>query len=474
VRAAIQNPFPVVRAIHAAEAKRDPYRLLLLRDDASEILVIGEEPPFALPCIEVPRWERVAENLNSAVREQFQLSTLCLFTLDWLAAPTGDDRLRYQVMEVTRPIIGTSNRTRWIPRGRMNSLVFSNQQDFLAFSHLTAKLAEFQVCDTVGAFARPGWIQDLWDWVQRAIAPHGLRLSGAFRQLNASPTFALLRLETSHDDQAVWFKAVGEPNLREFSITAALSHLLPEFLPAVLATHDAWHGWLMSEFHAPTLEEKLDADAWPLSSYTLANLQLASLEQTSALIGAGCRDLRISCLLTWVEPFIEMMSRLMEQQQKATPPAMSTREVKVLGRRIKEALCDLAELHIPDALGHLDFNPGNILCSRDRCLFLDWAEAYIGPPLFTFDYLRVHLERIRPDDSEITSSSMHRTYREVWSSVIPLSAIVEGQRLARLLAVFAYAAASEQWHEPETAYIPRTAAYYRSLTRLMQREASLL
>jgi len=59
--------------------------------------------------------------------------------------------------------------------------------------------------------------------VQRAIEPYGLRLSGEFRQLNASPTFALLRLETT--GQALWFKAVGEPNLREFPIPSPIETL---------------------------------------------------------------------------------------------------------------------------------------------------------------------------------------------------------------------------------------------------------
>jgi hypothetical protein len=47
-----------------------------------------------------------------------------------------------------------------------------------------------------GPFGRLGWFPDLQRWVQDQIGTQGLHLNGRFRQLNACPTFSLIRFET--------------------------------------------------------------------------------------------------------------------------------------------------------------------------------------------------------------------------------------------------------------------------------------
>src|SRR6266436_3476410 len=56
--------------------------------------------------------------------------------------------------------------------------------------------------------------------------------------------------------------------------------------------------------------------------------------------------------------------------------------------------CELLEsFHLPDTLGHIDLNPGNILVSAESCVFLDWAEGCVSNPCLTFEYFRQHWER---------------------------------------------------------------------------------
>jgi hypothetical protein len=318
-----------------------------------------------------------------------------------------------------------------------------------------------------GPFGKPGCIEDLLSWVQHAIDPHGLRLRGEFRQLNASPTFALLRFETN--GSAVWFKAVGDPNLREFPISVALSILFPCFVPALIATHPPWHGWLTTEIPGSTLDEVPDGGAWERAAETLARLQISSLEKTDLLLEAGCRDLRIASLLTLVDPFMEVMSQLMEQQRKTPPPILDQDELLTLASQIKEALSELAELGVPDTLGHLDFNPGNILCSSDQCVFLDWAEAYVGPPFLTFEYLRTHLVRTQRKDVGL-SADVINAYETKWRTALSPEAVAVALNLAPFLAVFVYAAGMEGWRNPTWLHEPSAAAYLRSLTRRMHGE----
>jgi hypothetical protein len=457
------------RPVAARTAPQDLYRLLVLRKNGSELLVASERQPFTLPSAEIPRWERVAENLSAAVKKRYGVSVACLFTPELSAATTDGEQPLYQVMETREARIAVPDETRWLPLDSISDQSFADEQDLVAIADMLRQIAEFQGGAT-GPFGRPGWIEELSSWIQHEVEPYGLRLSGEFRQFNASPTFALLRLETNA--QAVWFKAVGEPNLREFPISVTLSSLFPGFVPTVIATHPAWHGWLTTEFPGSTLDEVPDASAWERAAQTLAELQIASVGNIDEFLEAGCRDLRVTSLLALVDPFMEAMSRLMEQQRKTPPRVFNRDELLTLGRQIKEALSELAELDIPDTLGHLDFNPGNILCSADQCVFLDWAEAYVGPPFLTFQYLLEHLSRSTQQDL-IGSCHLGDHYFSRWLCRTPREAVAVAQRLMPLLAVFTCATASD-WTDAQHSQDERFVGYLRSLTRRMQREVGML
>ena len=447
-------------------AQNDLYRLLLLRQNGSELLVAGERPSFTLPCVEIPRWERVAENMDAVVKKRYAISGICLF-MPGLGSGTECEQPLYQVIEARDGTVVPPDGTCWVPVDLLSGHSFADEQDSAAFGDTMREVRDFQSGAAKGPFGRPGWIDELFSWAQHELDPYGLRLNGGFRQLNASPTFALLRLETN--GPAVWFKAVGEPNLREFPISVTLSRLFPGFVPTVIATHPAWNGWLTTEFRGSMLDELQDASTWERAAQTLAELQVEAIRKGDRLLGAGCRDLRVPSLLTMVDPFADVMSELMEKQQKAAPPALSGPEVRTLARQVKDSLSDLAELDIPDTLGHLDFNPGNILCSADQCIFLDWAEGYVGPPFLTFEYLRAHLERLGRENASL-AADVASAYETSWRRVLCPEAVSAGFDLAPVLAVFAYVVGTETWRDPALLSDPKAAAYLRSLTRRMHSE----
>ena len=453
-------------AVVASCAPQDLCRILLLRKNGSELLVAGERRPCALPCVEIPRWERTGVNLNAVVRERYGISPVCLFTPD-LSVTTDGELPLYQVMETREANARAPEGMHWLPVDAFSEQFFAHAQDSRALTNTLQQIHKFENEETRGPFGKPGWIDELSSWIQHEVDPYGLRLTGEFRQLNASPTFALLRFETN--ESAVWFKAVGEPNLRELPISLTLSTLFPAFVPGILATHPAWHGWLMTEFVGSTLDEVADAYAWERAAQTLGELQIASLGTTDRLLDAGCRDLQVPSLLPLVDPFMEMMSQLMEQQQTTPPPVLDKEELRTLGRQIEEALSKLAELGIPDTLGHLDFNPGNILCSADRCVFVDWAEAYVGPPFLTLDYLRTHLGRTQREDAGL-SADVVTAYETHWRPVLSPEVVAEAMSVASVLAVFAYATATEEWRSPASFGESRAGGYLRSLTRRMHGE----
>jgi hypothetical protein len=301
-------------------------------------------------------------------------------------------------------------------------------------------------------------------------APLGLYPTGEFQQFNASPTFSLIRFETN--GPALWFKAVGEPNLRESPITVELANLFPSFVPRMIARHKDWNGWLTIETEGTHPDENSDSEAWTRVAKTFGELQIASLGQTQLLLNAGCRDMGARTLLGLIEPFLEVMADLMEQQTKQLPPPLSRSEIATLRMQLQNALSEATDSEIPNAIGHLDFNPGNIVVNHSACTFLDWAEACAGPPFLTFQYLLEHLRRYRQTNS--WQSTVTSAYLDTWRSVISQAQITEALRLSPLLAVFAYAACTDAWRDPEARKRTETARYFRSLTRRMKREAESL
>jgi aminoglycoside phosphotransferase (APT) family kinase protein len=167
---------------------------------------------------------------------------------------------------------------------------------------------------------------------------------------------------------------------------------------------------------------------------------------------------------------MEVMCELMDQQTKNFPPALRRDQVLVLGEDIKKAAVAWMDLGIPDTLGHLDLNPGNVVVSDGHCVFLDWAEACIGPPFLTFDFLRAHFCQTRFADDSATARIAGR-YGNKWNSLLSAVAVNDGLRLASLLAPYAYAVGTDLLRDEEQLRNSNTAGYLRSLVRRMQRES---
>jgi hypothetical protein len=305
-------------------------------------------------------------------------------------------------------------------------------------------------------------------WTGEVIRPLGLELAGPFCQYNASPSFSLIRFETN--GPAVWFKAVGEPTLREFPVTLKLAERFPRFIPEVLGTKPEWNGWLSREVDGQNLGETKDTTSWEQAATELARLQIESISESQAILQFGAHDLEAKCLLTAVDPFFDLVARLMEEQPKVPPAILSRDELSLLKLRIEDALTLLEDLRIPDTLGHLDLNPWNVIVSVDDCVFVDWAEAYVGHPFFSFEYLVEHFRRAIDTDVAL-ESRLASCYSAPWQQLLSGEIVAEALALAPLAAVFACATGSGAWKNQERLEDPKVAGYFRSLARRMNREA---
>src|SRR5712664_3776756 len=109
------------------------------------------------------------------------------------------------------------------------------------------------------------------------------------------------------------------------------------------------------------------------------------------------------------------MAEFMAAQEKRSPAPLAKSELASLGEGLKEACSLLQSFRLPDTLGHIDFNPGNILMSADRCVFLDWAEGCVSNPLITFEYLREHILRSGIQEP-LAAEHLTAAYLRRWTS----------------------------------------------------------
>ena len=448
------------------QSDRETCRVIVLGRNREDVLLRVSQAGSFLPSVELPRWQRQAEHLTAALRRDFGCDAICLFTPENPSSGIESNGIHYEVMECWQDE-GRAGGSVWKP---IDSLVERSFQDNSEFRMIGQCLRELDCYeqDLASPFVKRGWFAELRNWTAEILRSHGLELTGRFHQYNASPSFSLIRFETS--GPAVWFKAVGEPNQREFPITLQLAELFPTFTSEILGTQPGWNGWLSREAPGTNLGDTKDIALWERAARGLARLQIESIPKSEPVFDSGAHDLRPDALMASVDPFFDLVAQLMEEQTKTPPPTLSRQELNLLKLRIEDSLTLLEDLRIANTLGHLDLNPGNIIVCADRSIFVDWAEAYLGHPFLSFQYLLEHFRRAVLASPEFESRLME-AYKAPWQNLVPAEIVDKALILASLAAVFAYAAGTGAWRDQQRLRDPNLAGYFRALARRMNREA---
>lgn len=440
---------------------------VMTRHDDGEILLSRDRDCFSIPAFEIPQRQRVAPNLLSAIQTHFGFCAVCRFSLP---VPDSDSDGRCVVLEVLndRPVRG---RSVWIPVPEIewNRIEPPAARDILwkALARATAYNAGL----VAGRFVRPGWLEEVLSWARACLASHSMELRGAWSQYNMGPDYSLISLDT--DGRAVWFKAVGEANLREFSITKQLADLRLPHLPPLLAVHRDWHAWLMFDCGANFLDGSASRNQWEAAARGLAELQVASVSGCRPLAEAGCQDLRMPVLRDAIEPFLSGISVLMRRQQTVPPRRLNINDLRLIERWVKASCRDLEILGIPDSLGHSDLNSGNVLFDDGGSVFIDWMQGHLGHPFLTFEYLLALNRRLLPADIALTDA-LRQEYLGCWRDVCSVRQLKQSLKLIPLVAPLAYALSCHDLREGADGVRPELAALLRSLARRMRAEAERL
>jgi hypothetical protein len=448
-------------------SNRGTYRLIIVGRNTPEMLLRASQSASLLPLVEVAPTQRIAEQLTREVHRIWGIRTCCLFIPRFVTSDQNTEQVNYAVMESLDPSDGPSGGFSWVPTGLAESRL--RDADAAAVRSSSGELDSYAQKPRTGPFGRVGWLRELSPWVQDRIDPWGERLSGNFRQLNAGPTFSLIRLETTGG--AVWFKATGEPNRQELPISLCVARLFPRSVPRVLGVHLPWNGWLSREEPGTTLDQFTELAAWERVATDLAHLQIASIGRETELLKASSQDLRLRTLVGQIDRFLRRMAQLMAVQQKKNPRPLTDAEIEILGRHLETACSVLERTKLPDTLGHIDFNPGNILVSPERSVFLDWAEGAVASPFLTFEYFREHLRQSQVGNPAAIER-VTVAYTRPWLSLFSPEDLTTALAVAPLVAPFACAVATQRWDTSIEALDPTLGGYLRSLTRRMYGEAT--
>jgi hypothetical protein len=238
-------------------------------------------------------------------------------------------------------------------------------------------------------------------------------------------------------------------------------------VPAVWGAHSFWNGWISPEARGQALEDVAEVSVWESVARDLAQLQIASIGKHTELLESGSKDLRLPGLRDEIDPFLVRMAELMAAQQKHTPRALTNDDLALVGDSLNEACSMLEDVGMPDTLGHMDFNPGNIFLSPERCVFIDWAEGAVTKPVITQEYLLEHYRCKYPADWA-GIDRIQGAYFRPWHAFFSPADLGRQASFSSIVAVFACAV---NFSRSRKVLDQTSEGYLRSLTRRMFREA---
>ena len=115
----------------------ETYRVIVLGKSGTEVLVAPNGDRFALPSVNIPRWQRVAENLTAAVMTDWGEEVVCLFEPDALASANATCS-HYQAAEHWRTSGRPKVPTQWVPISALSHDSLIGASDYLAIQQSIA------------------------------------------------------------------------------------------------------------------------------------------------------------------------------------------------------------------------------------------------------------------------------------------------------------------------------------------------
>lgn len=281
-------------------------------------------------------------------------------------------------------------------------------------------------------------MDDAGAWLASSCADLGLAVIVPGRQIHDRPWSHVVAYHLRGADRAhgrVWFKSNGIGTRHEPALILALSSLVPDLVPEVLAV-DTGHAWSLTRDAGPTWRSAFGvADQWHLWEELLqryaAALSLAA--HRAALKATGIPERSPATLPGQAAEVVAELTRL-----GAGSGGLSTAGEEALTARLPaygQGCRDLDAAGIPWSIQHDDLHSNNICWpgpgkdpatdSAAGSRIIDWGDASIGHP---FGTLLATLRSIAyHGDCDVTDPRVQRVrdaYLEPFTTYAPRSELI--------------------------------------------------
>jgi hypothetical protein len=410
------------------------FYIVLSRGDNQELLMVREVEKWSLPFLVVtPNNHKLTHNLNKSLFEKYGIVTTLLQTLIVETEPGTNKTIIICTVENHSRHWPLPSRGCWISCNELDSLNLVLPSHRQAIVTWMDRLAKNDNTNTYAPWQFPGWFDKTLAWINTQLVEIGVHTTGDFKQFAATEVHYLL--EVSTDKGNFYLKAVRGSLAHEQPLTWLLSQIRPSYFPEVVVADNKQHYWIMRDVGGKRLDETGNLDRWEETLRALAQLQVDCAEHIDRLQATGCPNWMIEVISESIEPFMTVTFPQLGAGISEFPAILKQFNIGDLAQRLKEVCKQLADYQFPNSVGHGDFNFGNVLVTDDRICFIDWAEGYVGHPLFTaFDAIN-YLGSKRPDLKGVRTK-WRKAYFEPWEPHFNIDHLTRAYCLARPLALF--------------------------------------
>jgi hypothetical protein len=445
-------------ATHLADTTE--YRVALIDSSAMKLLAKCDVNGLHLPRVRIPKWARPAEEINDAIRKQWQVTSIVLTLLH-----TTSDKPDCAIAELMSSPDKEVANTLLLTNIECLDEVELNIEERASLKSLIAGDA-----DPSDLFSRRGWLKEAQEWIQSSIPDRDVEFTEEIRQLNAGKTFALVRLGTKNGG-AYWLKATGYPNKHERAFSVELSRRFPEYLPSLIADREDWNAWVTEDAGEPLGGPQV-IELLIKATESLADLQTLSLGHVTELRAVGFMDRRLAVMQAHLPEMFAFLEEAMRRQTSTrVKPLERARLVEILS--VVDHACErMQDLRIPDCLVNGDTNLDNVLFDGTKIRFTDWAEGGIGNPFLTLEQLLQHV--IREGEHLEWAPRLREAYKGKWMALLTDHQIDSAYTLMPLLSAADTLFGRGDWMHSPRQDEPAFQSLARTLARYMDRAAAEL
>jgi len=295
-------------------------------------------------------------------------------------------------------------------------------------------------------WGKPGWMEQVREWIQAETARHAIRITGDIEQPHLYPWSMILIIPT--EDGRLYFKATAPETIYEAALTQKLGEWIPECMPELVSIDPA-RGWMLMRDSGEPLRQFIrpekDVRPWTAVIKRYAELQIELLDHIPEILALEIPDYRVAVLPSLYSDLLTDEGSLMIDQDKGLTSS-EFQSLKGKTSRFRSICENLAAIGIPETLNQCDFHDGNVLVKNGRITFFDWGDVAVSHPFISLRTFFVSIEiSLQLDEYSFTPEmeALLNLYLEPWSKFASKDELATAYHLSKPVAAIVKALL---WH----------------------------